>query len=155
MTSNRTRDEWRWKNTALQGIHAVGPSSVGVLEKVGAFDFAIRAIGTGLSADIPTFGDVSSGALRSVRTITASGAALSTDYTILVDASGGAVTVTLPAVSASSGLFLTTKAIDISGGVVTIDGAGAETIDGATTQVISAQYDSLTIHCDGTEWWII
>ena len=47
------------------------------------------------------------------------------------------------------------KKIDASGNAVTIDGNGAETIDGAATQTLGAQYDSMTVFCDGTGWHII
>ena len=30
-----------------------------------------------------------------------------------------------------------------------------ETIDGATTLAITTQYQSYTVICDGTGWWII
>ncbi len=77
------------------------------------------------------------------------------DHTVLCDASGGAFTVTLPAVSGVTGLILNIKKTDSSGNAVTIDAAGSETIDSALTVVISTQYESVTIQCDGTEWWII
>jgi len=80
---------------------------------------------------------------------------LSTDSLILVDATSGAVTVNLIAVAADNGAPVTIKKIDASGNAVTIDGDGAETIDGSTTKVLSSQYDSATVQQDGTEWWII
>lgn len=76
-------------------------------------------------------------------------------FTILVDATGGAKTINLPAAASHTYRIYNIKKIDASGNAVTIDGAGAETIDGAATQVIAAQYDSYTIQSDGTEWWII
>jgi len=83
--------------------------------------------------------------------------ALVTDHTIIVDASGGAVTITLPTAAASfetsNGLILNIKSKD-SANVVTIDGAGSETIDGSTTMTL-ATHESITIQSDGTEWWII
>ena len=38
---------------------------------------------------------------------------------------------------------------------VTIDGAGAQTIDGSTTKTISSQYGSLELFSDGSNWHII
>jgi len=75
--------------------------------------------------------------------------------TSLCDATGGAIVVTLPLVASATGLIYTVKKIDSSANTVTLDGNGVETIDGVTTQVISAQYDSLTITSDGSTWWII
>ena len=40
-------------------------------------------------------------------------------------------------------------------GIVTIDGNGAETIDGQTTIDVSSQYDSLTIIAGASEWHIL
>ena len=77
------------------------------------------------------------------------------DNVLLADASGGAVTVTLPAAADVTGRHFTIKKTDGTGNTVTIDGAGAETIDGATTQVISTQYTSRTVASDGTQWWVL
>lgn len=73
---------------------------------------------------------------------------------VLVDASGGAVTITLPA--AASGYYeFRIKKIDSTGLAVTVDANGSELIDGALTQVISSQYVTLVIINSNTAWWII
>jgi len=89
-----------------------------------------------------------------VRTLTVTGAALVTDYLLLVDATAGAVTVNLPAVADSEGAYIIVKKTDASVNAVTVDADGAETIDGAATQVLTAQYDAVTVLCDGSAWWI-
>jgi hypothetical protein len=73
---------------------------------------------------------------------------------VLADASGGAFTVTLPAASGNSGEVIGVKRTNSGGNDVTVDGNASETIDGATTQAISSQYDSLIMVCDGSNWWI-
>jgi hypothetical protein len=78
-----------------------------------------------------------------------------TDYTELVDCSSGARTITLPTAASASGRVYVIKKIDATGNAVTIDGDGSETIDGATTQTLSSQYDAMMIQSDGTEWWIL
>lgn len=93
--------------------------------------------------------------LLNTRTVTASGAVLGDDALILVDASAGPITLSLPAVASSANRRLTVKKIDASGNAVTLDPNGAETIDGAATQTITGQYDALAIACDGTAWWIV
>lgn len=93
------------------------------------------------------------GSSNTARTITASGNVLAADVMILGNAAGGAITVSLPAAAASSGKRLTVKKIDASANAVTIDGSGAETIDGAATVSLTAQYQSITIVCDGSTWW--
>ena len=89
------------------------------------------------------------------RTITATGSATTSDYLILVDATAGAVTVNLPAAADSAGAFIVVKKTDAGGNAVTVDANASETIDGATTRALAAQYDAITIACDGTAWWIL
>lgn len=73
---------------------------------------------------------------------------------ILGDASGGAVTVNLPASSGNKAMFVIKK-IDSSANTVTVDGNSTETIDGSTTAVLRRQYESITLVCDGSNWHII
>ena len=77
------------------------------------------------------------------------------DGVVLCDAASGSFTVTLPPASGIDGKVYHIKKTDSSANVVTIDGDGSETIDGALTQVLASQYDALTITSDDTEWWII
>jgi len=74
---------------------------------------------------------------------------------ILVDASSAAVTITLPTAADNSGRVLHIKKTDSSSNAVTVDGEGSETIDGATTQVITSQYDDVRIVCDASNWHIL
>lgn len=84
-----------------------------------------------------------------------------TDRTILCDATAGAFTVTLPTAAAAydsalaTGTVLTLIKTDSGANAVTIDGDGSETINGATTQALAAQWDKLTIISTGTAWLII
>ena len=71
---------------------------------------------------------------------------------VLVDASGGAVTVTLPSPKANA--IINVKKIDSSSNVITIDGNGAN-IDGQASIQITTQYESYTLVSDGSNWWII
>lgn len=92
-----------------------------------------------------------------IRTITFANTPYSPSYfdsMILVDATGGPVTVLLPPASISRSRLINIKKIDASVNAVTIDGNGGELIDGQPTQVITAQYMDLTCHCDGIGWWI-
>ena len=76
------------------------------------------------------------------------------DKLILVDATSGAVTITLlAAATAGNGFRVAIKKIDSSGNAVTIDGNLSETIDGATTSTISTQYDSENLICNGSNWY--
>lgn len=86
--------------------------------------------------------------------LTADGTLGPDDFFVAVDATAGDVTVTLPAASGSQGRTLVIKKTDSTTNLVIIDGNGSETIDDATTQSIAAQYVSVMLICDGSEWWI-
>lgn len=76
------------------------------------------------------------------------------DKIILVDATAGAVTITLLAsATAGDGFRIVIKKIDSSVNAVTVDGNAAETIDGATTSVLATQYSSDNLICNGTNWF--
>jgi len=77
------------------------------------------------------------------------------NYLVIVDASSGNITITLPASASHTNRIYTIKKIDSSQHKVTIDANSTETIDGEETIVLNLQYSYVTIICDGTEWWII
>lgn len=77
------------------------------------------------------------------------------DFVITCDASGGAFSINLPAASGAARRIYHIKKIDSSGNAVTVDGNAGETIDGDTTKIISRQYDSMMISCDGSNWHIL
>lgn len=78
-----------------------------------------------------------------------------TEDVILVDASGGSVTLNLPAAATAGRKIYNVKKIDGTGNSVIIDADSTETIDGALTLSTVTQYESFTIVCDGTAWYII
>ena len=85
--------------------------------------------------------------------------ATNADYTIICNAGSGAFTVTLPSAASAYvdgvGQLLQIKKIDNSVNVITVDGAGSETVDGVTTQSLVAIYESITIQSDGSNWHIL
>jgi hypothetical protein len=89
----------------------------------------------------------------SIRTVTGNTSLGATDYTVLVDASGAAVTVTLPAPSASiSGRTYIVK--KIAGGLtndVIISGA----IEDGTSMSIYNDWTVVKLQTDGTKWYVI
>ena len=96
-----------------------------------------------------------------IRSVTAADTILFTDWTILADATGGAVTISLPTAAAAydsdtgQGYYFNIKKIDSSANAVTIDPAGVETIDGNTTLDIIFQYDNCQFQSNGSSWFII
>jgi len=80
--------------------------------------------------------------------------ATATDCTLLCDATLADLTITLPAASTVTGRFYNIKKVDGSRNLVTID-ATTDTIDGSSTVIITAQWTTITVQSDGSNWWII
>jgi hypothetical protein len=76
-----------------------------------------------------------------------------TNDVVLASAASGLRTITLPI--PSSGKTLTVKKTDSAVNPVKILPAGSETIDGVASYNLSAQYESISITTDGTNWYII
>lgn len=96
------------------------------------------------------------GSLKSpIATKTANYTIVFGDGTILVDATAGSITISLPSAALFNEYIFSIKKIDPTANAVVIDGDGAEEIDGATTQSLQTQYENLQIQSDGTEWWIV
>lgn len=137
-------------------------NQVGNLSKLaGWFRTNINILKGGSSANPPT--DDMEG-LNSRLTAVEAGAPgihiLTNDYTILdndgyglfeCNPSARAFTVTLPTAAANTNRLLKFK-ITAIGGAVTVDGNGAETIDGDATFILQGKNDYLEIYCNGTEW---
>lgn len=92
------------------------------------------------------------GDIVAVTTKTAAYTALDTDHVILCD---GTFTVTLPASAGRTGRMYYIKNIAPFPNVVTIDANANELIDGGLTAVLTSQYMSLTIVCDGSNWHLL
>ncbi len=96
------------------------------------------------------------GAMRSARDVaTYAGSVPDNAYLLLVNAGAAPVTVNLPAAAAHRNRVLNIKKTDSTANAVTIDGNGAETIDGAATTTLTTQWQSKTLLCDGTTWFLI
>lgn len=76
------------------------------------------------------------------------------DY-VLGDTSSGGFTVTLPAASTVKGAVITVTKVSSDSNNLTISRAGSDLIVGATTAVISVQYNSITLLSDGSSNWYI
>jgi len=87
----------------------------------------------------------------SSRTVTASYTISQSDNVILADATGGAITLTLPP-AINKNMFRVIK-IDSSGNAVTITAQGSDTINGAATLSLTVQYDATQFSSDGTTLW--
>lgn len=73
----------------------------------------------------------------------------------LIDASAGNIECSLPEAVGHGGLSFSIKKIDSSSNTVSVLPSGSETIDGASSQVISTQYVTITVVSNGADWYII
>lgn len=76
---------------------------------------------------------------------------------IIIDATSGNITITLPAASAvfgnSMGIYYILQRIDNSGNTVTIQRAGSDTVNGGTSFTLTAQYQVKQLQCTSTSAW--
>jgi uncharacterized protein YbbK (DUF523 family) len=129
------------------------PTNSGTLTHYAAL-FRSGLIGIGTSTPVSTL-DVS-GSNGLATSSTSTDVTLdNTYYSVRVDASGASRTITLPAASGCTRRIYVVKKSDSSGNTVTVDGNASETIDGATTKVLSTQYSTVMIQSNGTSWDIL
>lgn len=72
---------------------------------------------------------------------------------VLVNTTGGAVTVTMPPASQTARKEFHVKKIDATANAVTV--SSTDLIDGDTTAIFSAQYESIRLYSDGATYHII
>lgn len=89
-----------------------------------------------------------------IATKTGNYSVLEEDTTILVNAAGGVVTLSLPTAVGIAGKVFNFKKIDSSANVVSISASGAELIDGAGSMNLTVQYEAVILRGDGANWWI-
>jgi hypothetical protein len=96
------------------------------------------------------------GPMRRVRTVTAT-YAVSLDDDIIICAGAAPFTATLPlaasAYDAATGTAKVYWFMNPDTDDATIDGNGAETINGAATFVLDVQYEWVMVTTDGTSWY--
>lgn len=90
-----------------------------------------------------------------IQTKTTTYTALTTDDLILADTSGGAWTLTLPALSGNTGKRFVIKKTTSDLSVLTVDANASETIEGATTTTLNTVGETLEIVADSSDWKII
>lgn len=100
-------------------------------------------------------GQLNGAMIKPIRTITATTTALVSDYTILCDATSGAIILNLPAAASNTGLVLCVKKINNTANNITIDPNGAELIDLGATLVVSTYLQSVMFQSNGTGWYKI
>ena len=113
------------------GLTGIGTSSPNSVLQVGG------ALSTALATKTGTY------------TVTA------TDSIVLCNAATGAFTVTLISAVGVAGRQYTFKRLNSGANNVTVAASGAQTIDGAATQVLTTQYQAIRVVSDGTNWDLV
>ena len=106
------------------------------------------------TSDTPVRPDPSPTGYAKVVTTTAS-MTVGNETVILCNAVGGAIVVTLLAAAVAINRVYHVKKIDTSAYTVTVTPAGAETVDGAATMVLSTPYEDIHIVSSGAAWFIL
>lgn len=92
---------------------------------------------------------------RTVVSVTAAYTPSEEDFLILANATGGAFSVTLPTAVGKQEQWFVVKRTNGGGNNVTIAASGAETIDGAASVVLAAQYNFRWVISDNANWHVI
>lgn len=142
---------------AITGALPIGNGGTGQVTAQAAIDALLPSQGSNSGKFLTTNGSASSwGSVANtigVATKTSNYTATSSDDLILCNTN--AFTVTLPAVSSNSGKVLRIQKIGSDTNAITIARAGSDTINGATSYVLSTQYEEVMIVSDGTATWYV
>ena len=108
------------------------------------------------NAVVITGGSISNVAIgAAITTKSAAYTATANDETILANVSAGAFAITLPTAVGATGKTYIVKKIDSSANSVTVNTTSSQTIDGATSRLLTNQYDAIQVQGDGSNWFII
>lgn len=92
--------------------------------------------------------------IGSIATLSANTTLNFTHNVVLVDATSGNITITLPSVSGVTRREYLIKKIDAGVNTVTVDANSTQLIDGALTQVLALQWQFIRIKSNGSAWYI-
>lgn len=76
-------------------------------------------------------------------------------HTVLAEDAGGSYSINLPAAASCTGRVYIIKKVNSSANTITIDADASETIDGATTVALTAQWSTFQIQSNGTNWFVL
>lgn len=71
----------------------------------------------------------------------------------VVNCTANTFTVTLPTAVGIEGQYFIIK--NSGTGVITVEGDGSETIDGAANKILAVQYEGITVVSNGSDWVVV
>lgn len=149
--SNKVSDNLNPKLILVEGSAPASPASGNQALFVASSNHHLSRVNSaGTVVDMETL----SGYAPSLISKTSNYTLISTDTGILGDATSGAITLTLPTAVASTALYFLAKK-DSGTNTVTIATTSAQTINGTSTVVLSAQYAGIVVLSDGANWRIV
>ena len=92
--------------------------------------------------------------IQNYEAIATSGSADADNVDITINATAGAVTVTLPTAASIAGKIYRVKATNVTNAAI-LDGYSSETIDGSANYTFTFANEAITIVSDGTNWQIM
>lgn len=125
------------------------------LKRYATANYDRQAYNAVLSAVEQQINSVADGYIFAPVAITASYTVNYNDSIILANATGGAITVTLPAANEMTQKRIVVIKTDASANNVTLDGNGTETINGSATYALTTQYAKVEITAYNGAWYII
>lgn len=135
---------------AENGVHTVAQTIERLTEiKIASADGGVLLLADGVS-NWEIVAHVKPRATRLDTTITSDTTLTLASDVILVDASGGPVTVTLLPSALMAGATVDIKKVDSSGNTVTVDANASETIDDGLTAVLTVKDETITLFSDGS-----
>ena len=137
-------------NTKVQVRNNSG-NGVAQIDSYGDSQFRNISASTNISAS--AFYGNTAGLLYPIKTVSTDYSATLLDYTILGNTTSGDVTVTLPSASVGKRKIYNIKKVDSSNTLTITTDSGS--IDGVTNKNITTLYESLSLHSNGSDWFII
>lgn len=129
--------------SSLYGLYVNGSVNIASTTTIGNV--------TSISSNSVTTGGLTLG----IATKTSGYTLTSGDRTILGNAYTSGFTLTLPTATVNSGRVYTIKKIDATTNPISIMTTSSQTIDGSYNMNLTAQFATLSVQSDGSNWWVI
>jgi hypothetical protein len=144
--------------TTPGGVVNVAPSAANqwvVQVGIAKSAFSLILNGAGSATAVKITSEVTENLYADVQTYSVNTTLTNANSVVLVNASGGSRTMTLPTPTTNRGKIFNIKKIDSSLNTVILAAPMGVTIDGSATRTLSNQYDSIMAVSNGTNYFLI